>query len=148
MNWADIVSPSRIRCGVEAPNRRGAISILCEMLADEAGGDAEALNEVLMAREKLGSTVIGRGVMLPHAKSAGVTAPIAAMLVLKPPLDCTTPDEVPVDIVMAFLVPAQGNDLSLLAGLVKELRDENLLRKLRHAASPDDAHAVLRGAAG
>lgn len=147
MNWADIVSPPRILCAVEAPNRRGAIELLSELLASKAGGDAEAVNEVLMAREKLGSTVIGRGVMLPHAKCAAVSAPVAAMLILKPPLDCATPDDVPVDIVMGFLAPAQGNDLSLLAGLVKELRDENLLRDLRRATGPRKAHAVLRSAA-
>lgn len=146
MNWADIVQPSRIHCAARAQNRREAIGQISDLLAPDAGGDAEALLDLFLAREKLGSTAIGQGVLLPHAKSESIPAPVAAMLVLEQPLDCATPDDVPVDVVMGFLVP--GNDLPLLAGLVKQLRDGSLLRALRSAGDPEEAYAVLRRAAG
>lgn len=145
MSWANVITPERIRLEPALAGKSEAIAHLSQMLAAALGIDAEPVQEALVEREKLGSTAVGKGVLLPHAKAEGVTASTAAMILLDAPLGCTSPDDVPVDILIAFVAPQQGNELSMLAGLVKPLRDEAFLKALRAAASPQAAYAILAG---
>lgn len=147
MNWAGLINPARIRVKVVVENRREAIAMLSALIAEDTGAAVEALNEALSAREKLGSTAIGNGVALPHATSEAVSEPVAAMLVLEEPLACSTPDDVPVSVFIGFLAPSGGRDLGTLAHIVKRLRDDGVLRALRSARTPQEAHAALDGAA-
>lgn len=148
MNWADFLKINRVRIVDAIESRREAIHILSEMIADDLSIEADAVEDALLAREKLGSTAIGKGVGLPHAKVAAVSRPIAALLLVKQPLECTTPDDVPLDIVIGFLAPAEGKDLSLLSQLVKQLRDKALLERLRGAQTPQDAITALEASGG
>src|SRR5690606_39148232 len=105
--------------------------------------EAAPLQAALEAREKLGSTAIGKGVALPHAKSASVLQPVGAMLVLDKPLSCASPDALPADVLIGFSVPAEGGDFGFLSQLAKQLREETLLAELRLAETPDQAHMTL-----
>lgn len=135
---------SRESGGDEVASDRQAIQLLAELMAENLGIDAAPLKEALFAREKLGSTVIGNGVGLPHAQSDAVQAPVAAVIFLKEPLACAAPDDIPVDIFIGFLAPTGGSDLGLLAKVVRQLRDDTLLDELRKASAPKAAFAALK----
>lgn len=143
MTLTEIITPSRIRTGVALEEAGEAIPMLTGLIANDLNMDSESLNEALLDREKLGSTAIGKGVALPHAKCAAVAQPVGAMLLLKEPVSYATPDDIPLDIFIALLVPADDNDLAVLAQLAKALREDTLLRDFRAAENPAEAHAGL-----
>lgn len=144
MNWGDFILPSRIRCAVEVANKQEAISLLCALIASDIKLDTAKVEEVIWAREKLGATTIGKGVLLPHAQSDAVSEVVAAMLVLKTPLDCNAPDDIPVDIVIGILTPRQTKGVPLIAKLVHHLRSEASLQRIRSGKTPNEIWSSLR----
>ncbi len=137
MMLGDYLAASRILIGLEAASKSDFIVALSAAIAADLGYDPAPLADALLAREKLGSTAIGRGVALPHAKATILAAPVAAAAILKPPLLLNSaPDDTPIDLVIAFLSPSEGGDLPILSQTVRHLRDERWLDELRNAATP------------
>jgi nitrogen PTS system EIIA component len=143
MKWTEIITPERIRCRVACENKREAILLLCDVIAKDLGIDPAQVREVITAREKLGATTIGKGVLLPHAISDAVSQPTGALMSLQPALKCTAPDDVNVDLVIGVLMPPDAKGVPLLAKLMQPLRQETTLQALRSAATPQQAWAVL-----
>ncbi|WP_198174355.1 PTS sugar transporter subunit IIA [Mesorhizobium xinjiangense] len=103
----------------------------------------------LLAREKLGSSAIGKGIALPHGKAGCLQSPAAAAVVLQDPGCFPSPDGIDVDIVIAFLSPdGTSEDLSTIASIVKELRKDKVARAFRSAESPEELMAALDNAPG
>ncbi|KAA2212132.1 PTS sugar transporter subunit IIA [Teichococcus oryzae] len=125
---------------------------LLEMLATEA---AERLNhpgkdilEALQGREKLGSTALGRGIALPHARMAGLEQPLAILARLETPIEFEARDGERVDLVFLVLWPEETSEgfLPALSDICRSLRGSQLPRRLRKAASASEALALLQGA--
>ncbi|WP_173934648.1 PTS sugar transporter subunit IIA [Chelativorans sp. Marseille-P2723] len=143
MNWREFISPARIAVGVAITSRREAAELLAELIANDLNIEAAPVLAALEAREKLGSTAIGKGVALPHARTPTVRKPVGALLTLKTPVPCSTPDGEPADIFIGFLVNSEGGDFSFLPPLLKHLREGQVLREIRQAETPAEAHARL-----
>jgi len=90
-----------------------------------------------LERERLGSTGVGYGVALPHARVAGIDKVYAAFVRLQTPLDYESIDDRPVDLVAMIIAPenAGGAHLRALAQLSRQLRREHVRHRLR--AAPD-----------
>jgi PTS system nitrogen regulatory IIA component len=101
-----------------------------------------------MARENLGSTGLGKGFALPHARLSRLSAPFALFVRLSKPIDFSAIDERPVDLLILLLTPANRPEehLSTLASISRPMRDESFLRRLRQAPDAAALHAVLAGA--
>lgn len=143
MALSDFLSPNRIMLDTGGCKRRELIRCLAEQFANDLGDDVAAYAEPLLAREKLGSTAIGKGVALPHGKAECLTAPAAAAAVLREPVNFPTPDGVDVDVVIAFLSPGPPGDLGRISRIVKELRNDGILQAFRSASTPDEIMATL-----
>ena len=144
MNWADVVPESRIVCGANCETKRDAIGLLSDLLASDLDLDSTTLHKAIAAREKLGPTTIGNGVLLPHTASELVETPTGALLLLDKPLKCPSPDDVAVDICIGILMPQDGKGIPLLAKLIQPLRNEDTLRELREADTPAAVLAALQ----
>ncbi len=144
MGLSDFLSPSRIMLGLGGCKRRELIGRLAEQFAEDLGGDASAYAQPLIAREKLGSTAIGKGIALPHGKAECLSRPAAVAAVLRSPVNFQDPDGVEVDVVIAFLSPdGPPKDLDRLASIVRELRRDEVRQAFRIANTPDEIMAVL-----
>jgi PTS system nitrogen regulatory IIA component len=108
----------------------------------------EEIFEALQGRERLGSTALGRGVALPHAQLIEVDYPVVIFARMRQPIDFGAKDGEPVDLVFLVLWPAKSPEgfLPALAEICRALREDQTLRRLRLAKSPDEALAVLRQA--
>lgn len=129
-----------------APTSQAAV---LRLLAAEAARrarrpEAEVL-EALEARERLGSTALGRGVALPHARLEGELEPVVLFARLARPLDYEARDEEPVDLVILVLWPEASPEgfLPMLSETCRQLRDAQVLRRLRAAATPAEVLALL-----
>ncbi|MCP4572974.1 MAG: PTS sugar transporter subunit IIA [bacterium] len=107
--------------------------------------DAPALVAEVMRREIEGSTAIGGGLVIPHARFAGVTRLRVAVATLARPLDAGADDGRPVDVVILLVGPAddQRHMLRVLAGLARLVKRDGFADGLRAAGSPADLRAAF-----
>ncbi|MCW8908198.1 MAG: PTS sugar transporter subunit IIA, partial [Sedimenticola sp.] len=92
----------------------------------------------LLERERLGSTGLGNGIALPHARMAGVGEARGAFVQLQSKADFDAIDRQPVDLVFGLLVPEQATEehLQLLARLATLFSDDSFCERLRKAGNP------------
>ena len=97
----------------------------------------------LTAREKLGSTGLGQGIAIPHCRVEECPQPLGTLLTLEQPIDFDAPDDQPVDLLFALLVPGEANQqhLDILAGLARLFHQPDFCRQLRAA---QDATALFK----
>jgi len=98
-----------------------------------------------MERERLGSTGVGNGVALPHARIEGLDGVMAGFARLSEPMDFDSVDGRPVDLVAFLLAPADaaGAHLRALARISRQLRREENRSRLRSAPDALSAFTIL-----
>ena len=136
---------------VPAPASKAALlDLLAEAAAARSARPAPEILDALMAREKIGSTALGKGVALPHTELAELAEPVVLFARLQRAVDYDARDAQPVDLVFLALWPASNRKglLAAMAEICGALRDPQVLRRLRGAATPEDvARIVLQAVA-
>ena len=142
----DLITEARILSGCEVTSKKRLLESLGELLADaDTGLNADAVFERLLERERLGSTGLGHGIALPHARVDDVIAPIGAFIQLRAGVEFDAIDDRPVDLAFALLVPREADErhLQLLAGLAEMFNQMKLRQRLRDARSSSELLATL-----
>lgn len=118
---------------------------ISKLYADVYRLDEDKIFEGLEQREALGTTGFGRGVAIPHCRSADVRRPTMAVLRLTEPADFRSVDAVPVSLVFGLVSPenAGATHLHALAAVSRMIRDEAMLDALLDAPDPDALFGVL-----
>ena len=103
--------------------------------------------EPLLERERLGSTGMGFGVALPHARVAGVDRILGMFARLANPVEYEAPDDRPVDLVFLLLAPEEKDveHLKALARVSRVMRSEAVQAGLRGTTDAEALHAILTG---
>jgi PTS system nitrogen regulatory IIA component len=137
---ADLLSPERVVLLHSASSKKRVLEGLSAQLASAIPNlsEIEIFNS-LIARERLGSTGLGNGVAIPHARMAGVEDAIGAVMKLEQGVDYDALDQRPVDLLFALLVPENATEkhLELLSLLAEVFSDATSLAKLRAAQDAD-----------
>jgi len=100
----------------------------------------------LLKREELGSTGMGGGVALPHARFEQVRKPLGILVRLRKPLDFDAVDGEPVDIVFLLLLPEgapAGDQLGALAAIARRLRNPATAQALRRTHDTREMYDAL-----
>ena len=145
---SDLLSPERIRCDVKTSSKKRLLEIISEELARNSDGfNQREIFESLCARERLGSTGLGKGVAIPHGRVKGSRHVEACFIRLKKPLSFDTADGQPVDLLFCLAVPEDcaEDHLKLLAQVAELFSDPELLQELREADSPSRLMHLLSG---
>ena len=145
MEIADIVTQAGIIANLRAANKRQALQELAKRAAQLSGKHERAIFEVLLERERLGTTGIGHGTAIPHGRMPDLPQLYAVFARLEKPIDFEAIDGEPVDLIFLLLTPAtSGADhLKALARLSRLLRDKAICEKLRGTDSADALYALL-----
>ncbi|RLJ16957.1 PTS IIA-like nitrogen-regulatory protein PtsN [bacterium endosymbiont of Escarpia laminata] len=143
----------RIGCQIEAGSKKRVLEELGRRLAREIPAlTQDRVFDSLLQRERLGSTGLGRGIALPHARMPQVTNAIGAFIQLQQGVDFDAVDGQPVDLAFAMLVPEEATDvhLQLLAKLAAMFSDAGFCDKLRQTGTAEDVFELicLRDGAG
>ncbi len=141
---SDLLNPESIRFDVHSSSKKRLLEIISEELARNSQDiSAREIFESLCARERLGSTGLGKGVAIPHGRVKGNRAIQASFIRLKKPLPYDAVDGEPVDLLFAMAVPESCNEdhLKLLAHIAEIFSDPELLKALREA---DDSSTLLQ----
>ncbi len=145
MTVADRISAADVLLDLPAGNKRQLLERLAAEAAARLGRPAETILAALKARENLGSTALGRGVALPHARLEGTHPPLMLFARLRAPIEFEARDEVPVDLAILVLWPEAEPEgfLPTLAETCKALRAPQVLRRLRAATTPEELAGTL-----
>ncbi|MCB2056003.1 MAG: PTS IIA-like nitrogen regulatory protein PtsN [Geminicoccaceae bacterium] len=135
---AGLLTPDRVRIGVDARSKRQVLQRLADDFAGDLGLPAADLLRALLEREKLGTTGIGEGLAIPHAKLAEIDRVAGFFMRLDEPVDFDALDERAVDLVFCLLAPADlgAEHLKALARVARTFRDADLCARLRAAPTP------------
>jgi len=145
MQIGDILDRAAIAPRVSAPNKRQALALVSEVAARNFGLDAGAALDALAEREAAGSTGVGYGVAIPHARIEGLDRVRGVFLRLDHPVAFDAIDDLPVDLVFALFAPSKAGveHLRALARVSRLLRQSDLREQLRQARTADAIHALL-----
>jgi mannitol/fructose-specific phosphotransferase system IIA component (Ntr-type) len=146
MKLMDYTTPGGFLPRLESDSLAGAVSCLVNQLVDNGNVESvENLVQEVMRRENEGSTAIGGGLVIPHARFSGVSEVRIAVATLADPVVLPSEDGRPVDIVI-LLVGPEGDPrqmLRVLARLARLVRQEIFLQGLREAETPADLQAAF-----
>jgi len=108
--------------------------------------DSDQFFEEVLERERLGSTGIGEGVAIPHARTDNVEKIIIVFARTMKPVDFNSDDKRPVRLLFMIAVPVRGlkSYLNTLAKISRIVRQEKVRRMLLEASSPDDVIRVIQ----
>ena len=145
MHIGELLDRGAIAPRVSAPNKRQALSVVSEIAARGFGVKAPEVFDALMEREAAGSTGVGHGVAVPHARLAGLTRLRAVFVRLEQPVAFEAVDDLPVDLIFALFAPLEAGTehLRALARVSRQLRRADLREQLRKVRGPDAIHALL-----
>lgn len=145
MELSELVSPRAVLCGAKASSKKQALQEIAHRANEAYGLEVRAVLEGLLAREKLGSTAMGNGVAIPHARIAGLPHIVGVLAQLCRPVDFEAADGQGVDLVFALLAPneAGADHLRALAKVSRLMRDGATRRKLRETDSEAALYALI-----
>jgi len=145
MNIKTFLSPSDVLLELRARDKMAVLGELSSRAAAVLNLQAEEIAHEIKRREELGSTGIGSGVSMPHARFREVKKPFGLLARLKQPVDFEAIDGQPVDLVFLLLLPAssQLDQLNTLAAVARKLRDANVLRDLRLATTGSELYKAV-----
>jgi len=145
MLLTDLVAPNAVIPALKVNNKKQAIQELAARAAQLTGQNERAICDILMQREKLGSTGVGNGIAIPHGKLPKLGKLFGLFARLDRPVEFESLDAQPVDLIFLLLAPetAGADHLKALARVARLLRDPDVARKLRESRDAEAIYAVL-----
>ncbi|HTK12432.1 MAG TPA: PTS IIA-like nitrogen regulatory protein PtsN [Xanthobacteraceae bacterium] len=145
MPLPDLVAPNAVIPALRVNNKKQLLQELAAQAAELTGLGERAIFEILMQREKLGSTGVGNGIAIPHGKLPALPRLFGLFARLERAIDFEALDGEPVDLVFLLLAPddAGADHLKALARVARLLRDPEIARKLRESGDAEAIYSVL-----
>jgi PTS system nitrogen regulatory IIA component len=145
MKIKELLSPSDVAIGFRAGDKAGLLRQLATRAAAALNLQADAVASEIEKRDELGSTGLGGGISIPHARFREVKKPFGLLVRLSQPIEFAAIDGQPVDLVFLLLLPAasQLDQLNALAAVARRLRDRDVLAKMRSATSTTELYRAV-----
>ena len=145
MEINELMTPDAIIPALRVTSKKQALQEISKRAAELIRLPERTIFEVLVERERLGTTGVGHGIAIPHGKLANIDKLYALFARLETPIDFDSIDEQPVDLICVLLAPetAGADHLKALARVSRLLRDQATCDKLRGSESADAIYALL-----
>jgi PTS system nitrogen regulatory IIA component len=145
MDIGELLAEDGIVLRSGASSKRQALQVVAETAASAMGLDAARVMDALLEREALGSTGLGSGVAVPHARIEGLQRVFGVFVRLDTPVAYGSVDDRPVDLLFALFAPPRdgAEHLRALAAVSRAVRSPELRESLRQARTVDAAHALF-----
>jgi nitrogen PTS system EIIA component len=144
MDITELLQPEQV-VNLQASGKLVLLDELARRAARVVKIEAPVILDAVMKRERLGSTGVGQGIAVPHARVAGLSRFFALFGRLDKPIDFDAIDARPVDLVVLLLIPENSGTehLVALAAIARCLRDQETARRLRAATDPKQLYDVM-----
>ena len=139
----NFLNSDTVATDVDIQSKKRLLEVIAELLSGQNPQlDVIEIFEKLIERERLGSTGLGKGIALPHARITNLEQAQAVFIRLQDGIDFDSIDNQPVDLVVALLVPVDANEqhLKILAGLAGFFNNDDNCKKIREIS--DHQHII------
>ena len=146
MRIVDLLHRESIDLQAVAADKNAAIDRLVDLMAASGNlTDKEAYKKCVLAREKEGSTGIGEGIAIPHAKTNAVKRPGLASMIVRNGVDYESLDDEPAYLFFLIAAPADGNNvhLEVLSRLSRLLMDDVFRENLMNAKTAEEYMTII-----
>ncbi|MCK6263077.1 PTS IIA-like nitrogen regulatory protein PtsN [Vibrio sp. ZSDE26] len=145
MQLSEVLTLDCTKSAVQCTSKKRALEMISEIVADQTGQDSTELFECMLSREKVGSTGIGNGIAIPHARMNSSDHAIAVLLQCEEPIEFGAIDNRPVDLLFALLVPEEQckEHLKTLSSMAARLNDKQVLKQLRNAQNDEELYDIM-----
>lgn len=132
----EILTPERTVCHAPGASKKRLFETIARIISEDQPslGYDEVFTQ-LIAREKLGSTGLGKGIAIPHCRIDACPRPLGTLLTLEQAIDFDAPDDLPVDLLFVLLVPGEAHQqhLDILANIARLFSEAEFCKLLREA---------------
>lgn len=145
MALADLLVQDAVLPALKANSKKQLLQELAAKAASVTGLPEREIFDVILQRERLGSTGVGNGIAIPHGKLTSLDRIVGVFARLDSPVDFEALDDQPVDLVFLLLAPegAGADHLKALSRIARVLRDSDVVAKLRASSSAPALYALL-----
>ncbi len=146
MNVSEILDKHLLIPNLQSKNKKGVLKELAEVLVNQGKlQDLEHVVEVLLDREKLGSTGIGDGIAIPHGKIRDLRQVVASFGRSREGVDFESIDQKPTHLFFLLVAPenSAGAHLKALARISRLLKDPNFRRRLMEAEGAEELFEII-----
>ena len=145
MEIVDLISPDRVLPSARANGKKQILQDLAKEAARCTEVPERQIFDVLLERERLGTTGVGGGIAIPHGRLGKMEKLFGLFARFEEPVDFDAIDDQPVDLVFLLLAPedAGADHLKALARVSRLLRDKDMCEKLRGSTTQDAIYALL-----
>ena len=147
MELTDLITPDHVIARMRATSKKQALQELARRSAEVSGLEQREIFDILLERERLGTTGIGRGIAIPHGKHDRLNGLVGMFARVDKAIDFDAVDGEPVDLLFLLLAPlsAGADHLKALAKVSRTLRDQTICTQLRGCEDADGIYALLAG---
>lgn len=145
MEIAELISPETVFADLKVSSKKQVLQELARRAAEKTGCSERSIFDVLLERERLGTTGVGHGIAIPHGKLSQLSRLTGFFARLESGVDFDAMDNQPVDLIFVLLAPdgAGADHLKALARISRTLRDMETCSKLRGTDNSEAIYAVL-----
>lgn len=148
MTVTALLSPERIFIDPNISSKKKLLEFIANSVTEQYGVASATIFNSLLDRERLGSTGLGHGFAVPHARLSNLDKAIGFFVKLAQPINFDSPDNQPVDLVFCIVIPQHATDehLQILASLAKIFSQPSVCEQIRNAKTTDKVTRILDSA--
>lgn len=146
MKILEVLQKDTINTELKSTDKNGIIEELVASVSKVTGKDSEELINVIMERERLGSTGIGGGIGIPHGKLKNLESLVLGFGLSRKGVDFESMDGRPTHLFFLILTPenSTGLHLKLLARISRILKNDSFKKKLLKATDSNEVYSIIR----
>lgn len=148
MTISALLSPQRIFLDTEISSKKKLLELIANIVADQTHLSESQIYGNLLNRERLGSTGLGQGFAVPHARLNQLDKTLGCFFRLKEAVNFEAPDNLPVDLVFTIIIPDEATEehLLILSSLASIFSREEICDAIRKASSKDEIAQIILSA--
>ena len=148
MTVSALLSPQTIFLDTEISSKKKLLQLIANIVADRTKLSESRIYNNLLTRERLGSTGLGQGFAVPHARLNDLDKTMACFFRLKDAVNFEAPDNQPVDLVFTIIIPEEATEehLLILSSLARMFSKEEVCNAIRNAANKDEIAQIIQSA--
>ena len=145
MTISALLSPERIFLDTEITSKKKLLELIANVVADLTNLTESSIYNGLLGRERLGSTGLGQGFAVPHARVADLDQTVACFFRLSEPVNFEAPDDRPVDLVFCIVIPEEATEehLMILSSLARIFSRNEVCDAIRQAGDKREIAEII-----
>jgi len=143
-----LLSPQKIFIDTAVSSKKKLLELIADIAADQTQLSESIIYTNLLNRERLGSTGLGQGFAVPHARLPDLEKTVGCFFRLKQPVNFESPDNRPVDLVFTIIIPQEATEehLLILSSLARIFSDADICQAIREATSKEEIQRIIQSA--